>query len=55
MGFYKHILPCGCIEITTTLTIPPSTYIQTKCREHSPLNSVDSNEKNKFTVPTKSN
>jgi hypothetical protein len=31
MGFYKYIRTCGCIEITTTLTIPPSTYIQHTC------------------------
>lgn len=34
MGFYKKLLPCGCIEVTSTLTIPPVTYIQYTCKQH---------------------
>jgi hypothetical protein len=45
MGFYKHVMPCGCIQITTTLTVPPITYYQSKCDQHVHITSESENTK----------
>jgi hypothetical protein len=36
MGLYEGTLQCGCVQVTSTLEIPPVTFTVKYCKTHLP-------------------
>ena len=54
MGLYEDTLPCGCVECTSTLSIPPETFIIKYCDKHKPKKVSQEKSDDKLNYKSKS-
>ena len=55
MGMYEGVLPCGCVQCTSTLEHPPVTYTIKFCDVHKPKDTLINETWVKVTDETKQN